>query len=191
MFRLAARSARCGRIIPQFSPLRLAAFRSVAQVPDTPLEHQHVTIPRPPVNVDRELPDPFKTKKTNRKLFIIYGIGVTVACAFVFNYEKTSSPVINSVLYILRRSEAVKHELGSNITFRDAYPWISGPLNTVQGNVDVSFRIKGDDLWGIVRLAATRSSKLVPFDVSRFELDLHGDGTKVIDLRSEFDDFDL
>lgn len=123
-----------------------------------------------PVTIDRELPDPFAKKKQNRRLFWVYAVGTTLACAFVFNYEKTSSPIINSVFYVLRRSDEVKQKLGANISYSSPYPWIYGPLNTVRGEIDISFGVKGDKDSGTLRLKATRESKMFPFDIHRWTL---------------------
>lgn len=133
-----------------------------------------------PVSVDTELPDPFVRKRQNHRMMVIYGIGVFLGCAFVFNYEKTSSPIVNSVFYCLRRSEEVKKRLGDNITYSSAYPWISGPLNTVQGNINIKFGVKGDDDSGVMVLRASRTSRLHPFDIHQWTLTTSGGD--VVDL---------
>lgn len=146
-------------------------------------------IPKRQVNIDRELPDPFANKKINRRYFWVYAVGVTVSCAVIFNYEKTSSPIINSVMYCLRRSEMAKEQLGANIRFKSSWPWIWGTLNTVQGNIDVTFDVRGDQGVGTLRLKANRSSKFVPFDIHHFVLDTDG---KEQDLTKDPSmDFDL
>lgn len=140
------------------------------------------TASRKVVNVDRELPDPFADKKQNRRYFWIYSVGVFVLCAVIFNYEKTRSPIINSVLYCLRRSEAAKSQLGANIGFSSSWPWVWGPLNTVKGNIDVEFGVKGEKGQAKLRLKATRTLRLVPFDIHHFTLET-ADG--VIDLMKD------
>lgn len=134
------------------------------------------------VNVDRELPDPFADKKQNRRYFWVYSVGVFVLCALIFNYEKTRSPIINSVLYCLRRSEAAKSRLGANIGFSSSWPWVWGPLNTVKGDIDVEFGVKGDKGRATLRLKATRTLRLVPFDIHHFTLETE-DG--MIDLMKD------
>lgn len=136
-----------------------------------------------PVSVERELPDPFKKKKQNRRYFWAYAVGTTISCIIIFNYEKTRSPIVNSVLYCLRRSDHAKAALGPNIGFASLWPWISGPLNTVKGNIDITFSVKGDDGVGKLHLHATRTSKLVPFDIHAWTLET-SDG-KVIDLAKD------
>lgn len=138
-----------------------------------------------PINIERELPDPFKEKRKNRMYFWVYAIGITALCAIIFNYEKSSSPIVNSVLYCLRRSEQGKKYLGSNIGFKSSWPWILGPLNTVKGNIDIEFDVKGDLQTGKLHLKASRSSKLVPFDLEAFELVINDANHTAVDLMKD------
>ncbi|PVH18333.1 uncharacterized protein CXQ87_001256 [Candidozyma duobushaemuli] len=143
-----------------------------------------------PVSVERELPDPFKKKKQNRRYFWAYAVGTTLSCVLIFNYEKTRSPIVNSVLYCLRRSEHAKAALGPNIGFASSWPWIWGTLNTVKGNIDITFQVKGDTGGGNLHLNATRLSKLVPFDIHAWTLET--DSGEVIDLAKDASvDFEL
>lgn len=76
-----------------------------------------------------------------------------------------------------------KAELGPNIGFQSSWPWIWGPLNTVRGDIDVVFGVRGDSGAGKLRLKASRTLKLVPFDVHHFTLET-ADGT-VLDLMKD------
>lgn len=145
---------------------------------------------RPPVTADRELPDPFEAKYRNRRYFLAYAIGVTLACFLIFNYEKLNSPIVNSVLYCLRRSDAVKSSLGDQISFKYAWPWIKGTLNTNKGHIDISFSVKGSSNTGTLYLKASRSSKHEPFDVLRFDLVVDDQQKSVIKLTDD-ESFDL
>ncbi|KAK6463607.1 cytochrome oxidase complex assembly protein 1-domain-containing protein [Scheffersomyces coipomensis] len=132
------------------------------------------------ISVEKDLPDPFIGKKQNRIYFVVYGIGVIVSCVIIFNYEKTGSPILTSTLYYLRRSPKAKQILGEDINYAYNWPWISGPLNVVQGDINISFDIKGnkkvneegkDDFqYGVIKLRATRASKLEPFKIHDFKL---------------------
>lgn len=133
-----------------------------------------------PVTVERELPDPFISQRQNRNYFWTYGIGVTLACVLIFNYEKTRSPIVNSTLYLLRMSDEVTSRLGDNIDFRSLWPWISGTLNTVSGDIDIEFAVKGSIREGMLKLRASRTSKTQPFDVHEFTLTVDGE---VLDLK--------
>ncbi|CAK7913218.1 cytochrome c oxidase assembly factor 1 [[Candida] anglica] len=135
------------------------------------------------VSIDRELPDPFQKKKQNRYYFVCYGLGVTLSCIFIFNYEKTMSPITNSVMYFLRRSHNASEVLGDDITFASQWPWIWGPLNAVKGDVDIEFDVKGTKGTGTLKLRATRESKQVPFHVHHWTLDVKdGESTRTVDL---------
>ncbi|CUM64440.1 uncharacterized protein PRCAT00002044001 [Priceomyces carsonii] len=126
-------------------------------------------------SMDRELPDPFAEQKQNRRYFWAYGIGVTLSCVIIFNYEKTRSPIINSSMYFLRRSDIAKEHLGKHIAFASSWPWIWGTLNAVKGNVDILFKVSGSAANGTVLLKAKRESKLLPFNVEHFLLEVNGE----------------
>lgn len=131
------------------------------------------------------MPDPFAAKKQNRRYFWVYAVGVTVLCALIFNYEKTRSPIVNSVLYCLRRSEKAKAQLGPNIGFQSSWPWIWGTLNTVKGNIDIEFDVSGDTQSGKLRLKANRTAKFVPFDIEHFVLEVNDEARTSIDLTKD------
>lgn len=143
-----------------------------------------------PATIDRELPDPLKLQKKNRRYFIVYAIGVAVSCAVIFNYEKTGSPIINSLMYCLRRSEVVKKALGDNIGYASEWPWIWGPLNTVQGRIDIHYKVKGDEQGAEVFLKANRSSAMQPFVVEHVYLKFD-DGTIADLLQDSSVDFEF
>lgn len=170
-----------GRIGLRRSALCVNSFRSFGSTL-AKFQAQKVAIPttidgetivkriRKPVTVDRDLPDPYAYKKQNRYYFVAYGIGVIVSCAMIFNYEKTTSPIITSTMYFLRRSEIAKRELGDGINYLSSWPWISGELNQVKGRIDIEFNIKGSIKDGKIKLKATRESKLDPFNFEHFLL---------------------
>ncbi|CAI5759099.1 unnamed protein product [Candida verbasci] len=144
---------------------------------------------QPPITIDKELPDPSHKKKINRRYFLVYGLGITLSCLIIFNYEKTQSPIVTSTLFYLRRNKQVENLLGSGIDFAYSWPWISGKLNTVQGLIDIKFKIKGNKNDGYLKLKANRESKLHPFNVENFSIEIDG---KDYDLTKDSDfDFDL
>jgi cytochrome c oxidase assembly factor 1 len=146
-----------------------------------------------PITLDRELPDPFVDQKKNRIYFVVYGLGVVIACAIIFNYEKTRSPITSSTLYFLRRSTIAKEQLGEGINFSSSWPWISGPLNTVSGHIDILFAVKGSKTSGTLLLKANRDSKIVPFNIQHFILQIEENGVKTeYDLTKDPEvDFDI
>lgn len=139
------------------------------------------------ITVDRELPDPFVKKYENYKYFVGYGIGVIISCIIIFNYEKTTSPILNSVFYFLRRSPKVTDRLGDDIKYNRSWPWISGELNTVKGDIDIHFDIKGDKDTGTLYFKASRENKRLPFVIHHWYLVID---KEIIDLK-ESDSIDF
>lgn len=127
------------------------------------------------VTVDRELPDPFKDKYKNLKYALTYGLGVVVSCVIIFNYEKTTSPIINSIFYFLRRNPKVIEALGEDIKYTSSWPWISGELNTVSGDIDINFSVKGEHKDGQLYFKASRPNKATPFHIHHWYLEVGGD----------------
>ncbi|EDK46395.1 hypothetical protein PVL30_004296 [Lodderomyces elongisporus] len=147
----------------------------------------------PLITVERDLPYPYAKRDENRKYFVVFAIGMTLACLVIFNYEKSSSPIINSVLYYLRRSTIGQDALGKDIDFASSWPWIWGTLNTVQGKIDIKFKVKGFERSGYLVLKAERESKRHPFEVEKFVLEVDTKDSKVeYDLMTDPEyEFDL
>lgn len=74
----------------------------------------------------------------------------------IFNYQKVNSPIISATLYSLRTNPRVREELGNEVYFASQWAWIWGPINLVQGRVDVSFAVKGTKGSGQCRFRARR-----------------------------------
>ncbi|KAL7662528.1 Uncharacterized protein ABC855_g4775 [[Candida] zeylanoides] len=181
----AARAARGMVPVASRAAAVVAAVRTVAVSPRARQQRAAAGAPTMgprPVTVERELPDPFAFRKQNYYYFTCYGLGVVLACVFIFNYEKSSSPVITSVLYFLRRSEQALAALGDDINFAHQWPWIWGTLNTVRGDVDISFEVKGSKQSGVLVLKANRDSKSDQFRVRQWELQLNDAANTRIDL---------
>lgn len=140
--------------------------------------------PKRTVAMDRDLPDPFVRQKQNRWYFACYGLGVVVSCAVIFNFEKTQSPIITSCFFFMRRLAHVRSAIGDDIEYGLPFPWISGPLNTVKGDVDIAFDVKGSNGRGTVMLKASRALKSEPFKVHHFRLEMHNSG-EVVDLTTD------
>lgn len=167
-------SSLLARRIANIKPINTILLRSIHQSSFVLNEQPTQQVPKPTrqVTVDRELPDPFAAKKTNRRYLVVYTIGLAAMLAMIFNYEKTGSPIITSTLYFVRRSKIANERLGDGIDFSSSWPWIKGPLNTVRGNIDIEFNVKGDKGNGTLKLKATRESKMDPFDIHHFVLDI-------------------
>ncbi|KAK1254266.1 hypothetical protein MKX08_008261 [Trichoderma sp. CBMAI-0020] len=136
---------------------------------------------------DRELPDVGEVSNGWRRTFPIFVLLVAVSSVAIFNYQKTSSPIIASTLYALRTSPKGNALLGDEIYFKHQIPWISGQMNQVKGRIDVSFSVKGSKASGVMRFASHRPSSKSLFKTTAWSLTLE-DGT-VVDLLDGEDPF--
>lgn len=90
------------------------------------------------------------------RTFPIFVAVITASALGIFNYQKVNSPIISATLYSLRTNDRVREELGDEVYFASQWAWIRGPINLVQGNVDVSFRVKGKRAAALCRFKAKR-----------------------------------
>ncbi|KAH0844541.1 hypothetical protein AYO21_08569 [Fonsecaea monophora] len=92
---------------------------------------------------DRALPDLPRPISIWLKTLPVFIVLVTLASLAIFNYEKSSSSTVNSILYALRTNRHARELLGDEIYFASKVPWISGELSPMQGTIDISFWVKG------------------------------------------------
>jgi len=95
------------------------------------------------------------TRRWLTTLPIFFAI-IAVSAAGIFNYQKVNSPIIAATLYSLRTSPEVRAELGDEVYFASGWAWVWGTINTVKGNVDVTFSVKGRKKKGVCRFKARR-----------------------------------
>ena len=135
-------------------PRQLAARRNLIAAPregkDGPLMSRRS---------DRALPPIPSALRTWRTLPIFIAI-LIVSALGIFNYEKSSSSIVSATLYALRTSEEGRRELGDNIYFRDKFPWVWGKIHQLQGNVDISFAVKGTKGSGMMRFRSIRRTRM-------------------------------
>jgi cytochrome c oxidase assembly factor 1 len=109
---------------------------------------------------DRALPDistgGYRWLRT-LPIFAVIMIGSTLA---IFNYQKTSSSVVNSTLYALRTNPDAREILGDEIYFASQIPWISGELNQLHGRINISFWVKGTKGKGLMRFKSVRKTRM-------------------------------
>jgi cytochrome c oxidase assembly factor 1 len=79
--------------------------------------------------------------------------------AGIFNYEKINNSVVSSSLYALRVHPEAREVLGDEIYFAHRIPWISGTIDPMHGEIDVSFGVKGSKGTGVMRFRAIRPRK--------------------------------
>ncbi|KAK2044381.1 DUF1783-domain-containing protein [Colletotrichum somersetense] len=136
---------------------------------------------------DRELPDLNQiTFRWSRTLPLF--AAVIVACSVaIFNYQKSSSPVIASTLYALRTSPQARELLGDEVQFKHQIPWISGEMNQLHGRINIAFSVKGSRGEALMRFASYRTSHKGLFETTEWSLETP-DGRK-IDLLDGSDPF--
>ncbi|KAL7808884.1 cytochrome oxidase complex assembly protein 1 domain-containing protein [Trichoderma gracile] len=127
---------------------------------------------------DRELPDVGQVSHGWRRTLPIFLIVVAACSVTIFNYQKSSSPIISSTLYALRTNPEANRLLGGEIYFKHQIPWISGEMNQVKGRIDVSFAVRGNKASGVMRFASHRPSPKAFFETTVWSLTMD-DGTEV------------
>lgn len=117
-------------------------------------------------------------------IFIFLVVGSSLA---IFNYQKSSSPVVAGTLYSLRTSAKAREYLGDDIYFKQQIPWISGEMNQLHGRININFQVKGTKNAGTMRFASHRPSPKGMFETTEWSLETE-DG-RLIDLLEEGDPF--
>ncbi|KAK7978311.1 hypothetical protein PG996_004354 [Apiospora saccharicola] len=137
---------------------------------------------------DRELPHVDDYTFQWRRTFPIFVVLITISSLAIFNYQKSSSPVVASTLYALRTSPKARELLGDEIYFKHQIPWISGTMNQLQGRVDVSFKVKGTRCGeAVMRFASFRPGAKAMFETTEWSLEFP-DG-RTVDLLDGDDPF--
>lgn len=108
---------------------------------------------------DRELPA-VNTERRWLRTLPIFAVVVGAAMLGIFNYQKSSSSVVNSTLYALRTSPRAREILGDEIYFAQKIPWISGEMNQLHGRIDISFWVKGTKAQGRMRFRSLRPDRM-------------------------------
>ncbi|KAF9264511.1 DUF1783-domain-containing protein [Marasmius fiardii PR-910] len=101
----------------------------------------------------------------------------------VTNQEKITSSVFKQVMRSIRNDPKVNDAIGDAIRPQPEWwlngdPNIRGQISTMQGNVDMSFRVKGSKGSGTVYFTSIRREKGVPFTILRFKV-IADDGTVI------------
>jgi cytochrome c oxidase assembly factor 1 len=107
---------------------------------------------------NRSLP-PLKRSHTWLKTLPAFIIVIALSSLAIFNYQKSSSSTVNSILYALRTNATAREVLGDEIYFASKVPWIRGELNPLQGRIDISFWVKGRRGMGKVKFVSMRKKR--------------------------------
>lgn len=110
------------------------------------------------------------TAKLWLKTFPIFVLLIAASSLSIFNYQKSSSSTVASILYALRTSPKARDLLGDEIYFASRVPWISGELNQLHGIIDLSFWVKGTKRQGKVRFVSIRRTRQGYFETQSWAL---------------------
>lgn len=110
---------------------------------------------------DRALPD-ISTQRSSPLLRSIplFLLIIAASTAAIFNYQKSSSSVVQSALYALRVSPTAREVLGEEIYFAGKVPWIWGSIDQLHGRVDISFKVKGTKGVGMMKFRSERKPRV-------------------------------
>ncbi|KAF8889935.1 cytochrome oxidase complex assembly protein 1-domain-containing protein [Infundibulicybe gibba] len=123
-------------------------------------------------------------QKTWPTVLAFVGLGVAGWGLFMMvatNQEKISSSVVRQIMRSVREDAQLKETLGEAIRPQPEWwlngdPRIHGRISQLQGNVDVSFRIRGSKGSGTLYFTSIRKDKGLPFSILRFKV-ICDDGT--------------
>ncbi|KAK6226264.1 hypothetical protein QIS74_02311 [Colletotrichum tabaci] len=186
------------RTIPRrwASSLRSAAARQTQQQQQLRAQTQRrwaTAAPKPgsgPLmerRADRELPDLSQITFRWSRTLPLFAAVIAACSVAIFNYQKSSSPVIASTLYALRTSPAARELLGDEVQFKHQIPWISGEMNQLHGRINIAFSVKGTRGEAMMRFASYRTSHKGLFETTEWSLETP-DGRR-IDLLDGADPF--
>jgi len=113
---------------------------------------------------------------------------MAAASLAIFNYQKSSSPVVAATLYALRTSPKARAYLGDEIYFGQRIPWISGEMNQVKGRIDIHFTVKGTRASAVMRFTSRRRTARGVFETYEWSLETE-DGRKIDLLEDGADPF--
>ena len=143
------------------------------RLPTRPLHHTHSrsrrTLISPPNSAsgplmerraDRALPELSSPAARWLKTLPIFLAIIGASTLAIFNYQKSSSSVVNSTLYALRTNPQARQLLGEEIYFRDRFPWIWGEMNQLHGRIDIGFGVKGKAGKGFMRFKSSRRTRM-------------------------------
>ncbi|KAJ2221832.1 cytochrome oxidase assembly protein 1 [Coemansia sp. RSA 485] len=118
---------------------------------------QEANAKNPAFAIERDLPGP-KSRKREIGIFvavaaITWGLGTVIA----FNYQRMTSTPVTAALFTARHNDEIKRELGSQLNFTSAFPWISGDISHLKGFVEVEFDVVGSK--GVVGRLVLKSKR--------------------------------
>ncbi|RMD42395.1 hypothetical protein DV735_g2718, partial [Chaetothyriales sp. CBS 134920] len=163
-----------------------SSLRHVSSTSSSPAPPANTFIPAPTPTSgplmerlpNRELPDLDKTEFKWARTLPLFLLFCGVCSIAMFNYQKSTSPTVESILYALRTNSAVRDLLGDEIYFASKMPWISGELSPLQGRINISFWVKGTKATGQVKFVSGRKTNSRFFETTEWSLKTE-DGTEL------------
>jgi cytochrome c oxidase assembly factor 1 len=61
--------------------------------------------------------------------------------------------------WAVKRDPIARELLGEHITYRDYWPWVTGEINQIKGNIQFSYAVKGDKQAGTVHFHCIRRTR--------------------------------
>ncbi|KAJ7770868.1 cytochrome oxidase complex assembly protein 1-domain-containing protein [Mycena maculata] len=123
----------------------------------------------------RELPRIEKRWPAVLGLTAVVLTGWSAFLTYVTNETKVTSSVVKQIMRTLKADPQLTEALGLAIRpqpewWLNGYPIIHGQINQLQGNIDLSFRIKGSMGSGTVYFTSVRKAKGIPYEILRFRV---------------------
>ncbi|KAJ7225915.1 cytochrome oxidase complex assembly protein 1-domain-containing protein [Mycena pura] len=192
------RTLRLNSLLPRTSGSCNAFWHPVKSSPQS-LKQVRRYVSVPPVS-SQDRPSMYSNFKSHRDLPRIEkrwptALGVTAVVlvgwaaflTYVTNETKVTSSVVKQIVRTLKADPQLRELLGLALRpqpewWLNGYPLIHGQINQLQGNVDVSFRIKGSLGFGTVYFTSIRKAKGIPYEILRFRVIL--DDGRVVEVRT-------
>jgi len=124
-------------------------------------------------------------------LTVVVLTGWAAFLTYVTNETKVTSSVVKQILRTLKSDPQLAETLGLALRpqpewWLNGYPIIHGQINQLQGNIDLSFRIKGSLGSGTVYFTSVRKAKGMPYEILRFRVIL--DDGRVVEVETSPED---
>jgi cytochrome c oxidase assembly factor 1 len=149
MFRRSLRPSTVRRLRPHIPRNAVRTIVAAPKPGDGPLMERRS---------DRALPTP-EGSKFLKTLPVFILICTGAAFAF-FNYQKSTSSVVESSLYALRVNPEAREVLGDEVYFAHKIPYIWGSIDQLHGKIDISFQVKGTKGQAMMTFRCNRRTRM-------------------------------
>ncbi|KAJ7785892.1 cytochrome oxidase complex assembly protein 1-domain-containing protein [Mycena metata] len=180
------------KLVPGLSRIPRHTNRQGLNLPSNLIQlRQYASGGAPPQSVYSNFKPHRQLPKIEKRWPAMLGIAVVVMSGwgafltYVTNETKVTSSVVKQILRTIKEDPQLLETMGMAIRpqpewWLNGYPIIHGQVNQIQGNIDVSFRIKGSLGSGTVYFTSVRKAKGIPYTILRFRVIL--DDGRVIEV---------